>query len=40
MEYARFKAIYTNMVLLLYGYHEKQPHTVVEAQNSLKLALT
>ncbi|MGM0852334.1 MAG: phosphotransferase [Bacillota bacterium] len=37
--YARFKAIYTNVVLLLYGYHEKQPHTVVEAQRSLELAL-
>ncbi|CAN7558496.1 hypothetical protein [Rossellomorea sp. LjRoot5] len=40
LEYARFKAIYTNVVLLLYGYHEKQPHTIVEAQKSLKLALT
>ena len=39
LEYARFKAIYTNVVLLLYGYHEKQPHTVVEAQKSLELAL-
>ncbi len=40
LEYARFKAIYTNVVLLLYGHHEKQPHTVTEAQNGLKLALT
>ncbi|MGG4166578.1 phosphotransferase [Rossellomorea vietnamensis] len=40
LDYARFKAVYTNVVLLLYGYHEKQPHTVVEAQKSLKLALT
>lgn len=39
LEYARFKAIYTNVVLLLYGYHEKQPHTVAEAQKSLELAL-
>ncbi|MFI8576173.1 phosphotransferase [Rossellomorea aquimaris] len=39
LEYARFKAIYTNVVLLLYGYHEKQPHTVVEARESLELAL-
>ncbi|MBN8192216.1 phosphotransferase [Bacillus sp. NTK074B] len=40
LEYARFKAIYTNVVLLLYGYHEEQPHTVREAQKSLELALT
>ncbi|MCA1064144.1 phosphotransferase [Rossellomorea sp. AcN35-11] len=40
LEYARFKAIYTNVVLLLYGYHEKQFHTEVEARNSLELALT
>jgi aminoglycoside phosphotransferase (APT) family kinase protein len=40
LDYARFKAIYTNVVLLLYGYHERQPHTVVEAKNSLELALT
>ncbi|MCR8848988.1 phosphotransferase [Rossellomorea sp. SC111] len=40
LDYARFKAVYTNVVLLLYGYHESQPHTVVEAQQSLKLALT
>jgi aminoglycoside phosphotransferase (APT) family kinase protein len=39
LEYARFKAIYTNVVLLLYGYHEKQLHTIVEAQKSLELAL-
>ncbi|MGM0752001.1 MAG: phosphotransferase [Bacillota bacterium] len=39
LEYARFKAVYTNVVLLLYGHHEKQPHTVVEAQKSLELAL-
>ncbi|PFA68304.1 phosphotransferase [Bacillus sp. AFS015802] len=40
LEYARFKAIYTNVVLLLYGYHEKQPHTLMEARKSLELALT
>ncbi|MBW3112800.1 phosphotransferase [Bacillus sp. MCCB 382] len=40
LEYARFKAVYTNAVLLLYGYHEKQPHTVTEAQKCLELALT
>ncbi|MFI8684382.1 phosphotransferase [Rossellomorea sp. NPDC077527] len=40
LEYARFKAVYTNVVLLLFGYHEKQPHTVREAQKSLELALT
>jgi aminoglycoside phosphotransferase (APT) family kinase protein len=40
LEYARFKAVYTNVILLLYGYHEKQVQTVMEAQNSLKLALT
>ncbi|WP_098438165.1 phosphotransferase [Bacillus sp. es.034] len=40
LDYARFKAVYTNVVLLLYGYHERQPHTVVEAQKSLELALT
>ncbi|WP_171050930.1 phosphotransferase [Bacillus sp. BHET2] len=40
LDYARFKAIYTNVVLLLYGYHEDQSHTVVEAQKSLELALT
>lgn len=40
LEYARFKAIYTNVVLLLYGYHENQTHTVAEARKSLELALT
>ncbi|MGG3915240.1 phosphotransferase [Rossellomorea vietnamensis] len=40
LDYARFKAVYTNVVLLLYGYHERQPHTVMEARNSLELALT
>ena len=40
LKYAQFKAVYTNVVLLLYGYHEKQPHTVREAQKSLELALT
>lgn len=40
LDYARFKAVYTNVVLLLYGYHERQPHTVREARNSLELALT
>ncbi len=40
MDYARFKAIYTNVVLLLYGYHEGQSHTVVEAKKSLTFALT
>ncbi|MFC7786276.1 MULTISPECIES: phosphotransferase [unclassified Rossellomorea] len=39
LEYARFKAICTNVVLLLYGYHEEQPHTVAEAQKSLERAL-
>ncbi|WP_064094254.1 phosphotransferase [Rossellomorea aquimaris] len=39
LEYARFKAIYTNVVLLLYGYHENQKATVKEAQRSLELAL-
>lgn len=39
LKYARFKAIYTNVVLLLYGYHEKQSHTLMEARKSLELAL-
>ena len=34
LQYARFKAIYTNVILLLYGYHEDQ-----EAKSSLELAL-
>ncbi len=39
LEYARFKAVYTNVILLLYGYYEQQEATIAEARKSLELAL-